>query len=109
MKKSGRKVKFGLIAYRVRNIGPWSFVCSQTIQDHPPEEKSYVTKIYPFTGSATKAKGNVSDLSAEGGGDRPEAVAAALAAGLTFPFRPTATKMCVHLLLLDTVINPSIA
>ena len=42
-------------------------------RDHPPNEKSYVTKELDFT-SSQKAKKFVEELSAVGGGDFPEAV-----------------------------------
>jgi len=50
-------IRVGLVEYR----------------DHPPEDKSYVTKVYPFT-DIDKAQQNINQLSIGGGGDWPEAV-----------------------------------
>jgi len=74
-----RDVQFALIAYR----------------DHPPQESTYVTKIFDFTTSVRKAKEYVQEMSASGGGDIPEAVTAALHAALNLPYRKTATKIVV--------------
>jgi Mg-chelatase subunit ChlD len=55
-------VAFAIVAYR----------------DHPPEDPSYVTQVYPLTDSVVKAQHNVDGLKADGGGDGPEAVLDAL-------------------------------
>lgn len=75
----GANVRFGLISYR----------------DHPPQEKSYVTQCHPFTDDIEKMRGYVHSMTAQGGGDGPEAVTAALFAALSMPWRPNATKICV--------------
>lgn len=56
--KVSPNVAFGVVAYR----------------DHPPEDKTYVTRIYPLTEDLEQAQKNVNTLKAEGGGDGPEAV-----------------------------------
>lgn len=51
-------VAFGTVAYR----------------DHPPEDTSYVTRVYPLTEKVETAQRNIDELTARGGGDAPEAV-----------------------------------
>lgn len=75
----GAKVRFGLISYR----------------DHPPQEKTYVTQVHPFTEDLEVMRGYVNTMKAHGGGDGPEAVTAALADAFNLPWRPNATKICV--------------
>lgn len=72
-------VRFALISYR----------------DHPPQDRSYVTQIFPFTSSVAEMSSYVSTMKAAGGGDGPEAVTAALSDGLNLPWRPNATKVAV--------------
>jgi Mg-chelatase subunit ChlD len=75
----GYDLRYGLIAYR----------------DHPPQDLSYVTKTYEFTNSLTLMRRQLGELSANGGGDGPEAVAAALKATSDFAWREDATKVVV--------------
>lgn len=72
-------VQFGLVAYR----------------DHPPQDRTYVTKVFDFTSSLKTMQSSVKSLSAQGGGDGPEAVTAAMDQVLRLPYRKTATKICV--------------
>eukprot|EP01029_Cantina_marsupialis_P009208 TRINITY_DN2151_c0_g1_i2.p1 TRINITY_DN2151_c0_g1~~TRINITY_DN2151_c0_g1_i2.p1 ORF type:complete len:367 (-),score=98.85 TRINITY_DN2151_c0_g1_i2:241-1341(-) len=72
-------VRFGLVAFR----------------DHPPQDSSYITKTFEFTQSLKKMKENVNSLSANGGGDFPEAVASALYDARHMKFREDAVKICV--------------
>jgi len=72
-------VRFALVAYR----------------DHPPQDSSYVTKVFPFTSSVSKMKASLDTISAQGGGDTPEAVADGLHDALKLDYRPQATKICV--------------
>ncbi|KAJ3088326.1 hypothetical protein HK102_009028 [Quaeritorhiza haematococci] len=72
-------VRFALVAYR----------------DHPPQDKTFVTKVYPFTSRTKEMHGYLAKISAQGGGDGPEAVTAALADALDMPWRPNATKIVV--------------
>lgn len=75
----GAKVRFGLISYR----------------DHPPQERTYITQVHPFTEELEVMRGYVNSMKAHGGGDGPEAVTAALADAFNLPWRPNATKICV--------------
>ena len=43
-------------------------------RDHPPQDKSFITRIYPLTDNFGKMQKNINKLSADGGGDAPEAV-----------------------------------
>mmetsp|Transcript_55155 Transcript_55155/g.129129 ORF Transcript_55155/g.129129 Transcript_55155/m.129129 type:complete len:434 (+) Transcript_55155:83-1384(+) len=73
-------VRFALISYR----------------DHPQAKHSgYVTRRFDFTTSVEQMQEYVASMSAEGGGDGPEAVAAALHEALHMPWRPNATKVSV--------------
>jgi len=76
-------VQFGMIAYR----------------DHPPQDSTFVTKIFPFTKSSRDMEGYIASVSAQGGGDTPEAVTAALHDLTKLEFRDNATK--VALLIAD--------
>jgi len=75
----GYNVRFGLVAYR----------------DHPPQDHTYVTNAFPFTSDVTTMHRNLATLSAQGGGDGPEAVEAGLQAALEQSWRDTAMKVVV--------------
>jgi len=75
----GAQVRFALISYR----------------DHPPQDHTYITQIFPFSEDTAQMKANVDTMSAAGGGDGPEAVTAALHDALHMPWRPNATKVAV--------------
>jgi len=75
----GYDLRFGLVAYR----------------DHPPQDSSYVTKSYAFTNDLADMQQNLASLSANGGGDGPEAVAAALKATYDVDWREDAAKIVV--------------
>lgn len=79
--KNGQRfdLRFGIVAYR----------------DHPPEDKTWVTKAFPFTRSATETRKVLSELKAHGGGDTPEAVGTALRATLDAEWRSDATKVVI--------------
>ena len=64
-------------------------------RDHPPQDRSFVTRAHDFTGSAKTMKGWLDNCSADGGGDCPEAVADALHDILKLSWRDEATKICV--------------
>lgn len=72
-------VRFALVCYR----------------DHPPQDTSYVTRVFDFTSSLSKMKENVNTMDAFGGGDTPEAVATALRDVLDLKYRDKATKVAV--------------
>ena len=72
-------VRFALISYR----------------DHPPQESTYVINEYPFTSSMKTMRENLDKLSANGGGDGPEAVVDGLHAASKLDYRDKATKVCI--------------
>lgn len=72
-------VRFALVAYR----------------DHPPQDSTFVTKIFQFTVQRETMQAYLDSLSASGGGDGPEAVTAGLYAAEHLPWRPNATKLCI--------------
>ena len=64
-------------------------------RDHPPQDRTFVTRTHDFTGSVSKMKGWLDQCRASGGGDTPEAVADALHDVLKLSWRENATKICV--------------
>lgn len=64
-------------------------------RDHPPQDSTFVTRCHDFTSSPKTMKGWLSESSASGGGDMPEAVADALHDLLKLNWREDATKICV--------------
>ena len=64
-------------------------------RDHPPQDRTFVTRTHDFTGSPKTMKGWLDYCSADGGGDTPEAVADALHDILKLSWRGDATKICV--------------
>ena len=72
-------VRFGLVAYR----------------DHPPQESTYVTQVFDFVTNTTSMTANLNTLSAQGGGDGPEAVTAGLQAAKVLAYREDAAKVVV--------------
>merc|ERR1712188_73337 len=73
-------VRFALVSYR----------------DHPPQDSSYITKVFDFTDNTDEMKAYVNTMSASGGGDGPEAVTAAMHDALhKVSWRPNATKCAV--------------
>jgi hypothetical protein len=43
-------------------------------RDHPPQDKTFVTRLYPLTANLQRMQKVINHLKAEGGGDAPEAV-----------------------------------
>ncbi|MEP0857123.1 vWA domain-containing protein [Trichocoleus sp. DQ-U1] len=43
-------------------------------RDHPPQDTTFVTRIYPLTAKLQEMQKNINQLEANGGGDHPEAV-----------------------------------
>jgi hypothetical protein len=74
-------VRFALIKYR----------------DHPPQDSTFVTEVYPFTDCIEVMKSNIDTMRAQGGGDGPEAVSAALHEVNELDWRANATKVCVFI------------
>lgn len=64
-------------------------------RDHPPQDSTFVTRVHDFTASPKTMKEWLSNCSATGGGDSPEAVADALHDVLKLSWRDEATKICV--------------
>ena len=64
-------------------------------RDHPPQDRSFVTRAHDFTASTKTMKGWLDNCSAGGGGDCPEAVADALHDILKLNWREGSTKICV--------------
>ncbi|EUC62816.1 von willebrand factor type A domain protein [Rhizoctonia solani AG-3 Rhs1AP] len=72
-------LRFGLIAFR----------------DHPPQDKTFVSKIFDFTSDASIMASYLGSLTVEGGGDGPEAQCDALFDALHSPWNERATKVAV--------------
>lgn len=53
------EIRFGVVSYR----------------DHPPQDRSYVTKVFDFSDNVKRVKKLIDDLRPSEGGDTPEAVA----------------------------------
>jgi hypothetical protein len=64
-------------------------------RDHPPQDRSFITQTLEFTADVQQMKAAVDTMKAQGGGDGPEAVAAALHAVNELKWRPNATKVVV--------------
>lgn len=75
----GYDLRFGLVAYR----------------DHPPQDETFVSKSFPFCTELPLMQANLRTLSAQGGGDGPEAVEAGLLSALELDWRERATKVVV--------------
>jgi hypothetical protein len=72
-------LRFGLIAFR----------------DHPPQDQSFVTQVFPFTTDFAVVASNLGGLVATGGGDGPEAQSDALSDALKVAWKDNATKIVV--------------
>ncbi|XP_077979923.1 uncharacterized protein LOC144435215 [Glandiceps talaboti] len=64
-------------------------------RDHPPQDRTFVTRVLDFTPSLKNMQKKMNQMSASGGGDGPEAVADGLHKALKLKWRPQATKVCV--------------
>lgn len=73
------KLRFGLIAFR----------------DYEPQDYTMVAKDYGFTDNIETIRNHLSALRAMGGGDGPEAQAAAMSKALNMPWREDAMKVVV--------------
>lgn len=62
-------------------------------RDHPPQDHTFVTRIYPFS-DAEHFQNSLNGLQASGGGDMPEAVLDGLVDAAKLQWRPTADKLC---------------
>ncbi|CAE6474581.1 unnamed protein product [Rhizoctonia solani] len=72
-------LRFGLIAFR----------------DHPPQDQTFVTKIFDFTTDPNTMASYLGSLTVEGGGDGPEAQCDALHDALNSAWNEKATKVAV--------------
>jgi hypothetical protein len=65
-------------------------------RDHPPQDDSFVTREWDFVSDITRIHANLRSLpGANGGGDGPEAVTAALARALTMRWRSDCNRVAV--------------
>lgn len=64
-------------------------------RDHAPEDTTFVTRKNDFTNSVVTMKAWLTSARAQGGGDRPEAVADALFESTKLSWRPQAAKISV--------------
>ncbi|CAD5115441.1 unnamed protein product [Dimorphilus gyrociliatus] len=64
-------------------------------RDHPPQDKSFVTRTHDFVSSIGEMKKWLSQSAASGGGDAPEAVTDALHQLLKLNWREKSTKICI--------------
>jgi Mg-chelatase subunit ChlD len=72
-------IKFGLIAYR----------------DHPPQDKTFITKKFDFTEDINVMQTYLDELSAIGGGDAPEALTTGLLEANNFNWSDNSTKILI--------------
>lgn len=79
--KSNVKVRFGIVAWR----------------DLPPQDSTFITKVYDFTDAKDKALSNVKQLSPHGGGDGPEAVADAIYESWKMPWKQGIMKIVIFI------------
>ncbi|MFW9800665.1 MAG: VWA domain-containing protein [Candidatus Thorarchaeota archaeon] len=74
----GLSIRFGIVSYR----------------DHPPQDRTYVTRIFDFTGRIKSVHKEISKLKPSQGGDTPEAVADGLHdARMRLSWEPDAYKV----------------
>ncbi|MBD3159639.1 MAG: VWA domain-containing protein [Candidatus Lokiarchaeota archaeon] len=73
------RLRIGLVSYR----------------DHPPQEKTYVTKKNELTSDTQRIEKNIMAMNADGGGDGPEAVADALEVANRMEFLLDSAKIVV--------------
>ncbi|XP_070579982.1 uncharacterized protein [Ptychodera flava] len=64
-------------------------------RDHPPEDRTFITRVMDFTPSLKKMQQKMTSMSPYGGGDGPEAVADGLHEALHLKWRPQATKVTI--------------
>jgi len=64
-------------------------------RDHPPQDTTYATKVFPLTPSIKDMQNNINTMTAHGGGDGPESVACALDEALKLDWRKNSVRICV--------------
>jgi len=72
-------IRYGLVCYR----------------DHPPQDRTYVSKVFDFKTNVEEAKKDVQTMSASGGGDAPESLCCALYDSLNMKWRSFALKILI--------------
>jgi len=72
-------MRYGLVCYR----------------DHPPQDTTYATKVFPLTPSIQTMQQNINTMAAHGGGDGPESVSCALRDVLQMDYRKEAVRICI--------------
>jgi len=90
-KQNIRKISETLHAMEAKDMR-YGLVC---YRDHPPQDSTYATKVFPLTSSISQMQKNIDTMSAKGGGDGPESVACALDAALNADWRKSSVKVCV--------------
>jgi hypothetical protein len=70
-------------------------MCLVIYRDHPPQDKSFVTRQFGFTSDANKIQEILENIRASGGGDGPEAVTSAMNVALNLEWYPNATKIII--------------
>ncbi|MGQ4833120.1 MAG: vWA domain-containing protein [Candidatus Asgardarchaeia archaeon] len=78
-RKKQLNLRFGMVAYR----------------DHPPEDKTFLTKVYPPTDNIDAVLRFIKELEIGGGGDPPEAVVDGLWAAINIDWRQNAYKVII--------------
>lgn len=69
--------------------------CYIAYRDHPPQDKTLITKVHDFTTNPKDMRQYLSLYQASGGGDGPEAVTEALHESLNLNYRKNAIKIAV--------------
>merc|ERR1719410_1272859 len=69
--------------------------CYIAYRDHPPQDKTLITKVHDFTTNPRDMRQYLSLYQASGGGDGPEAVTEALHESLNLNYRKNAIKIAV--------------
>jgi hypothetical protein len=65
-------------------------------RDHPPQDRSFVTREWNFSSDTSTISANLRNLPGpKGGGDGPEAVTAAISRALTMGWRDDSNKVAV--------------
>jgi len=64
-------------------------------RDHPPQDNTYITRVFDLTDRIQVLKTNVDTMAAHGGGDGPESVCCGLKAVLDLNFRKDSVKVVV--------------
>lgn len=74
-----KSIMLGLVAFR----------------DHPPQDKTFIVKSFPMTASVDEMQENLGTLTAQGGGDGPEAITCALEEAYRMDWRDKAVRIIV--------------